>query len=115
MIRENIEKEPFIHFGFNRQQINTYIGEEITIWQDSLYNSNYDYAMAFQGATIVSQSMGKFVISYNSLGNYNAMVVISDDNKTLIKNSNTITINVVERTFGASDIFWGNTEITFND
>ena len=40
MILEQLEKKPYIHFGFNRQEMTILKGESITIWQDNIYSNN---------------------------------------------------------------------------
>lgn len=95
MIIENRNKLPFIHFGFNKQTINIIIGEEITVWQDSIYNTNeFDFSLTSVGSSIRESNYNKAVLTYNTLGSYTIEVNISDKAKSKTLTSNLLTVNV---------------------
>lgn len=115
MIKEIRQQEPFIHFGFNKQSVNAYVGQEVVIWQDRIYIDDYDFGLISIGSSLVSQSTNKTVLTFDTAGNYTITANISDRDKTFTKQSNVLNINIQEITFGNTEIKWGNTNITFND
>lgn len=116
MIKEIIDTAPFIHFGFNRQEIDVYLNENIVIWQDKLLLKD-TYLNAFITATdseIVEVSNNKITLFFKSLGSRNVSLFYEVDGIKK-EDSNIIRANVIERTLGATDLFFGNETITFND
>ena len=113
MILEEKNKQPFIHFGFNKQEINTYIGIVVKVWQDKLYNSeNYPtFSHSVSGGSISNITANSFSVVFNTLG----LKLITVTDSTIKKDSNSLVVNVVERTYGATDFFCGNEILTFND
>lgn len=49
MIIEAKTKKPFIHFGFNKQEVTINLGDSVTIWQDTLYSN--DAELTLNGAS----------------------------------------------------------------
>lgn len=115
MIKEIREQEPFIHFGFNKQTITAYTNQDVIVWQDKIYIKDYDENITSVGATVVSAGLNKTVLQFSTAGNYTITFSVQDKDKTFTKVSNVLNIEVVDITFGAKNILWGNTEITFND
>ena len=113
MIVEVRNAKPFIHFGFNKQVITTYVGVTIKVWQDTIYNKDiyneFDFSTITGGVT--NKSLNSFEVTYGTTG-VKEIKISNNDNK---QDSNVLTIKVVERTFGATDLFWGDTNLTFND
>lgn len=114
MIKEEKEKQPFIHFGFNRQTITAYKNDIIKVWQDTIYNkdtvSELDTSVII-GVEITNKTLNSFDAMASTIGTK----YISVDIPIKKIPSNIIKLNIIERTFGALDIFFGNTELTFND
>lgn len=115
MIKEIREQEPFIHFGFNRQSIIAYTNMDVIVWQDKIYINDYDENITSSGATVVSSGLNKSVLNFDTAGSYTITFSVQDKDKTITKVSNVLNIEVVDITYGTTDILWGNTEITFND
>lgn len=95
MRQQQLNKEPFIHFGFNKQSLNASVGEEVIIWQDRIYNADiYNISINSTGASQVSSTLNKFVLTYTMAGTYNVTftAVLKDKAKNL--ESNTITVIV---------------------
>jgi len=115
MIKEIREKEPFIHFGFNRQTIIARVGIPIRLWQDNLYKDgeyNEPFLLA-PSAAVTKISDYEYSLNFFSLGQKNCQIsTIGTGAKFLA--SNVITANVEAITWGATDIFLGNTDLTFN-
>ena len=110
MIQEIRNKKPFLHFGFNRQTITAYKGEKIILWQDTIYQKSTPLGkVTATGSTILTQNNNKIELEYVGVGSFSVKVEI---NKI---ESDILNIDIQERTFGATDIFWGDTIITFND
>lgn len=115
MIKEIREQEPFIHLGFNKQEAFYSVGEEVTVWQDKLYISDYDVTTVATGSNLVTQTNNKTVLTFDTSGEYEAIVNVSNRDKDFNLVSNTIKINVVPITFDSDKILWSNEQITFND
>ena len=117
MIKEIRETQPFIHFGFNRQEINVYPNEVITIFQDNIYNENFYTAPVLVGDAFTQVEKGNFnftSIKYTTEGTKKIKFTFEDNNNFSFE-SNELTINVIGITYGSTTIFWGNETITFND
>jgi plastocyanin len=96
MITQNINKVPFIHFGFNRQSITVNTGDEVVIWQDVIYNADeVDFNITSTGSVKVSDNNNKAILTYSTAGTYNIDVDISNASKTRILQSNIITVQVI--------------------
>jgi hypothetical protein len=116
MIKEIRETEPFIHLGFSKQEITVYKNEVVTIWQDKVYNKGaYFPPFLFAlGSFEVEKTRNYFKIYFTTTGSKVCKVSFSGTISKFVE-SNEVTINVVERTFGATNLFWGDEIITFND
>lgn len=116
MIKEIREVAPYIHLGFGKQEITVYKNEVVTIWQDKVYNKGaYFPPFLFAlGSFEVEKTRNYFKIYFTTTG---AKVCKVSFFGTIIKfvESNEIIVNVVERTFGANNLFFENETITFND
>ena len=103
MILQERQKLPFIHFGFGRQSITAYVGEVITIWQDNIFNNEfYTPEISSSGNTVVSISLNKAEVTYDTLGSKTLRYSNSLNLKKLV--SNALTINIIEITADAKDI-----------
>lgn len=113
MIKEIREQKPFIHFGFNRQEITVYLNQELNIWQDKIYSED-DYRIIYVSTnyTIVDDNKNKSTIKYNTLGTKTAYVELTNLNTFEIINSNNLIVNVVEITADAINITADSNTIT---
>jgi len=93
MIIEQINKLPFIHFGFNKQDATIELGQSITIWQDVLYSNNYQ--LSLNGT--LKTSLNKLVITPSATGiiTYQAEITEKISKRGISLESNTITLTVV--------------------
>lgn len=116
MIIEQRKKQPFLHLGFNRQEIESYIDFPITIWQETLYNSeSYNLAnmdIRAGDAVVDNFNFNKIELSFPTTGAKTVFIELERDTEM---QSNQITIQINNITFGVTDIFLGNTELTFNN
>jgi len=107
---------PFIHFGFNRQEITIYKNEVITIWQDTILNSDiYDSIFLTASSSVVLETKNNSIELYFTATGEKNISLFFEASGVKFPDSNIIKANVVDRTFGATNIFWGNETITFND
>lgn len=116
MIKEIRETAPFIHLGFGKQEITVYKNEVVTIWQDKVYNKGaYFPPFLFAlGSFEVEKTRNYFKIYFTTTGAKVCKVSFSGTISKFLE-SNEVTINVIERTFGANNLFFENETITFND
>ena len=115
MIKEIREKEPFIHFGFNRQTIIARVGIPIVLWQDTIFKADEITEPFVQApsAFITKISNNKYELNFTTLGQKNCQfTTVGTGSKVLT--SNEIVASVEAITWGATDIFLGNTDLTFN-
>ena len=96
MIIEERKKKPYLHLGFNRQEIETYIDFPITIWQDTLYNSesytleNLDISAG--DAVVDNFNFNKIELSFPTTGTKTVFIEVERDSEM---QSNHITIDVI--------------------
>lgn len=116
MIKEAREKEPFIHFGFNRQRLKVYIGKPVILYQDTIYKISEITEPFVQApsAFVRKQSVNKYVLEFTTLGVKNCDFTTSVRGGKVLK-SNGVTVEVVAITWGSKDIFFNNENITFNN
>jgi len=98
MIFQNRNKLPFIHFGFNKQSFTVEVDEDLTIWQDEIYNLDvFDGVVLVDAVAHTTINNNKAVISFGSVGTYEIIFNIQTKTKTKTKTlaSNTITLDVV--------------------
>lgn len=116
MIIEERKKQPYLHLGFNRQEIETYIDFPITIWQDTLYNSesyNLENLDISAGDAVVDNfNFNKIELSFPTTGTKTVFIEVERDSEM---QSNRLTIHINNITWGTTDIFLGNTDLTFNN
>lgn len=115
MIKEIRDKEPFIHFGFNRQTIETHIGMPVTLWQDKLYKPDeiIKVDVEVQNAIAREEGINKYVLEFNALGTKVCkFITLTGESKNL--QSNEVVVEVVPITWESKDIFFNNENITFN-
>lgn len=115
MIKEAREKIPFVHFGFNRQTIIARVGIPIILWQDFTFKEN-EYTEPFvqaPSAFITKVSRNKYILEFTTLGTKNCKFTTSGTGVKVLE-SNQIVVEVEEITWGAKDIFFNNSDITFN-
>lgn len=88
MILEQLEKKPYIHFGFNRQETTISIRQSVTIWQDNIYSDN---KLNISGITKINEN--QFLFTGTAVGVFDIKVELSVNDNTI--ESNTIKINVI--------------------
>ena len=113
MIKEIREQTPFIHFGFNRQNITANLGDEIIVYQDKIIIDNTININENPNFTIEKLNNNQFKITPIELGNANVLCDYGTIGKDKI-NSNLISINVEEITLNANYIFLNNESITLD-
>lgn len=115
MILENREKQPFIHFGFNRQTIETHIGIPVTLWQDTLYKVDEISEPFVQAPSSITtkKSLNQYELKFTTLGTKNCQFTTITEGSKILE-SNEIIVEVVAITWGSQDIFFNNENITFN-
>jgi hypothetical protein len=90
MILEAINKKPFIHFGFNKQQITANVNEVITVWQDTLYVREIQTEQPAFKLAKPTKNNNNFTISFDAVGEYEYKL-----DPTNAQSSNTLKINVI--------------------
>lgn len=113
MIKEIKEQKPFIHFGFNLQNITANLGNEIIVYQDKIIIDNTININENPNFTIEKLNNNQFKIIPTELGNANIICDYGTIEKGKI-NSNLISINVEEITLNANYIFLNNESITLD-
>lgn len=88
MILEQLEKKPYIHFGFNRKEISILKKESVTIWQDNFYSNN---KLNFTEITKINEN--QFLFIGLTIGVFDVKVELPVNGKVI--ESNTIKINVI--------------------
>lgn len=115
MIIEERKKKPYLHLGFNRQEIESYIDFPITIWQDTLYNSeSYNLAnldIRAGDAVVDNFNFNKIELSFPTTGIKTVFIELERDTEM---QSNQLTIQINNITWGAKDIFLNNEDLTFS-
>ena len=115
MIKETREKEPFIHFGFNRQTIIARVGIPIILWQDSIFKAD-EYTEPFilaPSAYVTKVSINKYELNFTSLGEKTCKFTSIGVGAKVLE-SNEIVASVQAITWGAKDIFLNNETLTFS-
>lgn len=115
MIKEIRDKEPFIHFGFNRQTIIARVGIPIILWQDTIFKSD-EYTDPFilaPSAYITKVSVNKYELNFTTLGDKTCKFSTTGTDAKFLE-SNEIVASVQAITWGAKDIFLNNETITFS-
>lgn len=95
MIKEIREQEPFIHFGFNKQNTTVSIGDEVVIWQDKLYTEDYDVIVNATGSSSIVKDINKTILTFDTIGSYTVTLEIEYKEKLIRKESNELNIEVV--------------------
>lgn len=86
---------PAIDFGFGQRERNALVGQNVTIYQNTIYSSDiYDVAERPIGAVTISQDLNKLVIRYNTAGTYTVQLAIGTKDKSLTIQSNELKITV---------------------
>lgn len=95
MITELLHVTPDIDFGFGWQHATTGISYPVTVWLNTVYNSN-DYTVAFvapPGSKTTKLSDYEYSISYNTPGAYELQLeVYTRSGLKLISNTITLTV-----------------------
>jgi hypothetical protein len=87
---------PKIHFGFNQRQITATVGQTITIYQDTIYNSD-EYptpSVKSTGATIIQTDMNLIKVSFATTGVKTLFIEQLNNDKTITVNSNVLNITI---------------------
>lgn len=96
MIIEEKKKKPYLHLGFNRQEIEISVDEVFVIWQDTLYNSesytleNLDISAG--DAVVDNFNFNKIELSFPTTGTKTVFIEVERDSEM---QSNHITIDVI--------------------
>jgi hypothetical protein len=88
---------PILHFGFNQREITANAGEEITIYQDTIYNENeYDKPIiTAPGATIIQSDINIIKVSFSTSGAKTLSASISNSSKSITVESNVLNITII--------------------
>ena len=95
MIVQSRSTQPFIHLGFGKQELTVYKDQEVTIWQDVIYNTEfYNFYYSNNSSSLISEDINKLVIKYTTNGVKTVKITINDG-KEVNAESNTLTITVI--------------------
>jgi hypothetical protein len=88
---------PKLHFGFNQREITATAGTEILIYQDTIYNSDEYYvaSLVSPGVTITQLALNIIKVSFATTGIKSLNITISNNDRSLELQSNTLTINII--------------------
>ena len=96
MIIEERKKQPYLHLGFNRQEIEVSVDEVFIIWQDTLYNSeSYNLAnmdIRAGDAVVDNFNFNKIELSFPTTGTKTVFIEVERDSEM---QSNQLTIDVI--------------------
>ena len=96
MIIEERKKQPYLHLGFNRQEIEVSVDEVFIIWQDTLYNSeSYNLAnmdIRAGDAVVDNFNFNKIELSFPTTGTKPVFIEVERDSEM---QSNQLTIDVI--------------------
>lgn len=85
MINELRNLKPFVHFGFNRTSIDAFVGEEVTIYQDTIYNEDYNFTFNNGGGSVLSESKNEIKVKYNTVANFDISFDVIKPDLTIIE------------------------------
>ena len=91
MILEQINKKPFIHFGFNQTEKTIPLGEKVIFWQDIIYGS--DAEIISNNGVVINKNRAYFTPT--TVGVYDITITMANKKKLIEVDSNTITLTVV--------------------
>lgn len=95
MIVQSRNTQPFIHLGFGKQELTVNKDQEVTIWQDIIYNTDfYNFYYSKKSSSLISESINKLVIKYTTNGVKTVKITINDG-KEVNTESNTLIITVI--------------------
>jgi hypothetical protein len=88
---------PRIHFGFNQKQIIASVGQTITIYQDTIYNSDKYYvaSLVSAGATTTQLDLNLIKVSFASTGSKTLSITVVNNDRTIEINSNVLNITII--------------------
>jgi hypothetical protein len=94
MIEQLKNAPPFIDFGFGRTVSQISVGDPVTVWLNTLYNTElYNFNLLTRG-TVTRISNYEYEIIYNQPGSYEVKLSVSTSNKKISLESNVLTITV---------------------
>jgi hypothetical protein len=85
---------PYINFGFGQRIKTSKTGDNVTIYQDTLYNSAVYDTLIINNGTVVSSELNKIVVNFTSTGAYTLNVTVISKDKSTSYQSNNIIITV---------------------
>jgi len=95
MIQELKNITPFVSFGFGLTRAEINVATPVTVWLDTLYNqSEFDFTIVANGATVVKVSNYEFRLAYVTTGNREIYLNVGTKDKVTTLKSNTLTIIV---------------------
>jgi hypothetical protein len=96
-INEAINLVPKLHFGFNQKQITASVGQTITIYQDTIYNSDKYYvaSLVSPGVTITQLDLNLIKVSFATTGAKTLSITVVNNDRTIEINSNVLNITII--------------------
>lgn len=116
MIKEIREQKPFIHFGFNRQNLTLQkVGNKVRVYIDGNYNpSVYNISVDTTG-TVTQVTTRIYDVEFSNKGIENIEVTLTNTQTGETITSNSIVSQEVYYSFDSEDITFDNAIITFDN
>lgn len=116
MIKEIREQKPFIHFGFNRQNLTLQkVGNKVRVYIDGNYNPNiYNVSIDTTG-TVTQVTTRIYDVDFSTSGLKNIEVTLTNTITLDEIVSNSIEAEEVYYSFDSEDITFDNAIITFDN
>lgn len=116
MIKEIREREPFVHFGFNRVNLPLQkVGNKVRVYIDGNYNKNI-YSVSISTKGITTQITTRiYDVEFATSGVENIEVTLTNTQTGETLTSNSIVAQEIYYSFDNEDIRFDNTIITFDN
>ncbi|RYD94286.1 MAG: hypothetical protein EOP54_17765 [Sphingobacteriales bacterium] len=86
---------PYIDFGFGITQMETTVGQPVTVWLNTLYNQEaYTFALSAPGAEVTKISNYQYQLTYATAGSYVISMDVAHAENTKSLESNILNITV---------------------
>jgi len=108
MIAQLRQLKPFLHLGFNRQSLDSFTGQVLTIYQDTIYNKDYVFSWSFDGGLLISENANELVLKTDNIELINISINVNGVESDPLK------IDCKEILWNTREIKFNNTEITFD-
>ena len=113
MILDLRNKAPYIHFGFNRQELNPLINNVVTVYQETIYNDEYSFNWNFTGATLISENKNELKVYYPADGSFTVDAQVTTPDGVVLESEEIIVISK-GITWAEKTILFSRTDITFD-